>query len=528
MSRAPRPARDRGGRSPFTVGLLTLLVIAVGTYFGFTKANPLASPFELKAAFRSAGDVKPKSPVRIGGVNVGTVTKVERLPGDAPGALVTMEIDDQGLPIHKDAEVKVRPRIFLEGNFFVEVTPGSPSAPKLDDGDTIPVNQTAAPVQLGQVLEALQSDTREDLQVLLQEYGSALRGAGARGYRRSIRWWEPAYRDGAIVADATRGILERDLSRYVDGAGAVAQALDRDPRALKDLISNFATTAGAFQAEQGNLRTAVGLLDDTLSTGRRALTELDTALPPLRRLAADLRPAVRSSGPALDATLPFVQEARGLFRAAELGGLAGDLRRVVPDLVELNVGGVPLQEQARLLSSCQLQVIQPTANSRIEDRNFPATGKVFQEGVKWLPGIAGESRGFDANGQYVKTTAKGGANFAYSLGAGRFLLTSAPLSGVNPPAQKRESPLRPDVPCETQEAPDLRSIPDAPPPAIRVSRSGEAYAARLERAQGTALSWLRRQLRLEGLTSRLRVSERPLTREGLAKLRRAPMKEAGR
>ena len=34
------------------------------------------------------------------------------------------EIDDKGLPIHKDATAKIRPRIFLEGNFFVDLQPG--------------------------------------------------------------------------------------------------------------------------------------------------------------------------------------------------------------------------------------------------------------------------------------------------------------------------------------------------------------------------------------------------------------------
>ena len=50
---------------------------------------------------------------------------------------VTMAIDDEGLPIHKDATAKIRSRIFLEGNFFVDLKPGTPSAPNVDDGDTI-------------------------------------------------------------------------------------------------------------------------------------------------------------------------------------------------------------------------------------------------------------------------------------------------------------------------------------------------------------------------------------------------------
>ena len=103
--------------------------------------------------------------------------------------MVTMHIDDNGLPLHSDARLKIRPRIFLEGNYFVDLEPGSPSAKKLEDGDTVPVTQTAAPVGLGRVLEALQRDTREDLKTVLEEYGKALAKGGAKGYNRSTVYW---------------------------------------------------------------------------------------------------------------------------------------------------------------------------------------------------------------------------------------------------------------------------------------------------------------------------------------------------
>ena len=38
----------------------------------------------------------------------------------------TFTVDDEGLPIHKDATVTIRPRLFLEGNFFLDLRPGSP------------------------------------------------------------------------------------------------------------------------------------------------------------------------------------------------------------------------------------------------------------------------------------------------------------------------------------------------------------------------------------------------------------------
>ena len=87
-----------------------------------------------------------------------------------------MKLENDALPIHKDAEVKVRERIFLEGNLFMDIRPGSPSADTIHDGDTIPASQTSAPVQLDQVLGVLKTNTRKDLEDLLAGYGNALNG----------------------------------------------------------------------------------------------------------------------------------------------------------------------------------------------------------------------------------------------------------------------------------------------------------------------------------------------------------------
>ncbi|WP_205699106.1 MlaD family protein [Conexibacter sp. SYSU D00693] len=515
-----RRVRDRG-MSPFAAGLLTLVLAAVVGYFGYTKANPLANPFELRAAMRDAGGVKAGAPVRVAGVDVGKVASVEPAGDGSKGATVVLELQDKGLPVHRDATLKVRPRIFLEGNTFVDLRPGSPSAPHLSDGATLPVGQTAAPVSFGQVLDTLQRDTREDLRLLLQELGDAYSEGGADAANRAIRWWSPAFRGTAVVNEATLGERPRDLSGYVAGAGEVARALDRDPEALKGLVDDLATTADALADQESRLQRGIGLLDDTLITGRDALGELNGALPPLRRLVAELRPAARAARPALDAQLPLVRELRALTAPKELRGLVRELRPVVPDLAELNEGGVELQEQARLLGSCQNEVVLPTTSSTIQDPFVPAKGKVFQEAVKWLPGVAGESRSFDGNGQYIKTVAQT-LNYAYLLGNGRLFGTSVPLQGVNPPPQ-RMSPLRPDVPCETQEAPDLRTDPADPPTPIKVDHTSKAAVARAEVATKRTVDWLRNRLKLDGLDRRFRVSVKPLVERDLqGVLRRRP------
>ena len=85
------------------------------------------------------------------GVEVGKVSKVEHPEPGKPLAAITMRIEDGGRPLHRDATVKIRPRLFLEGNWFLDLEPGTPGAPEIPDGGEIPVTQTAGPVQLGQL-----------------------------------------------------------------------------------------------------------------------------------------------------------------------------------------------------------------------------------------------------------------------------------------------------------------------------------------------------------------------------------------
>jgi phospholipid/cholesterol/gamma-HCH transport system substrate-binding protein len=516
----------RRGASPFIVGFGTLAVILIACFFAFTKSNPFANPYEFKAAFRNVNQLKTKSQVRIAGVNVGTVKKVEALGEGQTGALVTMHINKEGLPLHRDAQIKIRPRIFLEGNYFVDVKPGSPSAPVLEKGETIPVNQTAAPVQLGDVFSALQDDTREDLRRTLQQFGRAIDSDGGDGYNRSIKYWRPAFKNSAIVNEAMLGEREHDLSGYLEGFSKVAAGLDRNPERLKSLITDFAATADALASEQQNLSAAIRQLPRTLRTGRRALGTLNEAFPPLRRFVADARPTVRSSRPALEAQLPFVRQMRRLVSRPELQGLTNDLRPLVPNLVELNRGGVALQHQQRDLSSCQNRVIIPWQEEKIPDPNFESAGAIYQEGSKQFVGLGAESRSFDANGQYVRSLANN-ANYAYALGDGRFFLTSSPLQGVNPPKKQDGPPAyRPEVPCETQEQPDLRSIPAAPPQGRKIDQNAPGAAERRAKAQADALDWMREEIKRTGWDSAVKLSDEPLTRSQIDLVRKTLGPEA--
>jgi virulence factor Mce-like protein len=432
--------------SPFRVGVLGLVLLGLFAYFGFTKANPFSHPYELHAVFNNVNNLGPRSPVRIAGVDVGKVTKIEAITGGHGAARVTMQIEDKGLPIHRDAELKIRPRIFLEGNFFVDIQPGSPSAPTLDDGGTIPVAQTAAPVQIGDVLTALQHDTREDLQTFLYEYSKALDKGGAEGFNEAIRWWEPAYRNSALVNDATLGEdPNADLQRVLKGQQRTFAALVEDEGALKGVVTDFNVTAGAFASQDQALSASIPALRDTLRTAQPALASLNSALPSLRAFAHDALPGVRSSDPTLKASLPFIQQARLLMSERELRGTARVLRQTIPDLVGFSNSSVPFLDQARQLSACANNVLIPFTHLEVPNPEEPGNTnqQVRFQMQRGFPGLSGESRLSDGNNQFFH---------AGALPPGDRVRPGAPPDGGSMPP-----PHRPDVPCERQELPNLHA-----------------------------------------------------------------------
>jgi virulence factor Mce-like protein len=433
--------------SPVKAGILALTTILIVAYFGFTKSNPFSNPYELHAMFRDVQSLKPRSPVRIAGVEVGKVTKVE--PKGRGAGDVTMQLKDDALPLHKDARAQIRSRIFLEGNFFVDIKPGSPSAGNLKDGDTIPVTQTASAVTLPEILDVLDSDTRTDLQTFLHEYGTvALQGGGAKAFNRAIPSFEPAYRYGALTNDALLGVdPNHDIPRLLRGQQRTFAALASNPDALKALVTDLNTTAGAIASEDTALAAAVPALRDTLREGYPALGALDAALPTLRVFSREAIPGVRSSVPALDAAIPWFTQARGLVQQSELKGLAADLRHAVPSLVKLNTRLVPFLKQLRALSSCTNHVLVPFAESRIPSIESGNSNQQVRAQInRSFVGLAGESRNFDANTPVFHIQ---GVN-PFKLATGK-IEPAAPANPNTPP------PHRPDVPCETQDPPNLQA-----------------------------------------------------------------------
>ena len=444
--------RGRSDRlSRFGAGLLAILIVGGGSLAGWFRLNPFADHYVLTAEFDQVSNLGKRSPVRIAGIEVGKVVSVEARAGG--GARVKMELSDEALPIHRDAELKIRPRIFFEGNFFIDLRPGTPSAPELAEGAPIPAAQTTAPVQIGDVLASLQADTRHDLQTLLRETATALDRDTAESLNRGARFAAPALRDLSLVADAALGKRpSEDLRRALDGTQRTVAALAEDEAALQGLVTNLGVVAGALAREDAALSASIPALRDTLRAARPALSAVNATLPPLRVLSVEARPGVEALVPAAQALLPLTREVRGLVGPDELRAVTRELRRGASPLTRLLRVSVPLFAQGRAASRCTERVLVPFIESDFPDPDFPAnTGTVNEKLQRSFIGLSGESRPVDANQSY----------FHASVVPPPLQVRPAPPSDPTVPP-----PHRPDVPCENQQPPNL----DAP--GANVSETG--------------------------------------------------------
>jgi phospholipid/cholesterol/gamma-HCH transport system substrate-binding protein len=508
------------------IGLILVALVAVGSYLAYTKKLPWSHGYEVRAVFTTAQNVVPNSPVRIAGVNVGKVTGVESCTNDNPAcggvdggdtttasasgkppqggasgvqaAIVTMEIDSNGQPIKEDATFKLRPRLFLEGNMFIDVNPGSPESPEAPSDHTFPVTQTSASVQLDQVLTTLQSGVRRNLQIFLKEFGNALvKYGGAQGFRTLYATSPGAYKYTSLVNQAYLGTQPHDLSKLVVNLDSAVQALDADQSGLQNLVTNLRVVTGSFAAQNKALSDAIARLPQLLQVGRPALAALDQSFPPLRAFAREVLPGVRSTPETLDAATPLLNQVRKLVSRPELRGLSQDLRHTIPKLTKLSHRTIPFLNQSRSLSSCFNQTIIPWSNSSVPDNNFPPPtvtdgagthpATVAEETGYGLVGIGGESRSGDANGQYIRVEAGGGVNTPLVPGPVQGS-TGKVIEGLKPESQtvpfvgfaesqilgsqpnlalghqdSVKTPFRPDAPCERQQPPNLQATNGSAP-----------------------------------------------------------------
>jgi ABC-type transporter Mla subunit MlaD len=470
--------RRRSRISNFTGGVLGTLAVAIVVLLVFGGLPLPSHPFVLRAMFTSQTQLHIPSPVRISGVDVGQVVSVTRVSSSSDAGEVAMDIDSNGLPIHSDATVEIRPRIFLEGNFYVDLHPGSPGAPVLRSGETLPAANTAGPVQIDRVLASLTTHARQSLQTLLQGIGSSLNAppspredatqdpivdglTGGQALNLALKYSTDAFRASAIVNEATLGTAPHDLSGVVRGTQQIFHGLEVSGSQLASFVTTFNDTMRALASRQQDLAATIAVLPAWLRNTESALGPLNASFPPTREFARAILPGLRQLDPTIGVALPWIAQATALFSKPELGNLLASLSPAVDNTASALGSTKSFISQADVLARCFSNDLIPTGNEVIQDPPVGTGLQLYQELFQGAVGLAGASQNFDGNGRYIRTLAGGGSIEDHSSSIpgegplyGNFVLQ--PL-GTRPAWPGKAPAVKSSVPCYRNAPPNLNS-----------------------------------------------------------------------
>lgn len=278
-------------------------------------------PFQFKAEFDNTQGVVAGQgqTIRVAGVRVGDVSKVELIDGHA---VVTFDVDRDYLPIYKDATILMRPLTGLRDMFF-SLDPGTRTAGDIAEGDTLELANTAPDVPLDQVLDALDNDNQAYLRTILIGAGKGLEGRG-RDLGRVLGSLGPINRD---LDRLNSRVAERDenLSSLVHNLSILTKSVGSQDQDIVRLVDASNSALAAIAQEDPDVRSATRLLPGALRQTKEALAsahdlgdQLGPAFNSLRPFARNL-PELNSSTTDLanavtpvirDQIRPFVRSAR--------------------------------------------------------------------------------------------------------------------------------------------------------------------------------------------------------------------------
>jgi virulence factor Mce-like protein len=315
------------------------LMIFVWTQFGGTIPFS-AQGYRFEIRFTNAANLVPGDDLRISGVDVGKVVAVK---DTGQYARATLQLQRQYAPISSDSHAILRLKTLL-GEVFVALSPGSPSAPKLRDGGTLPSSQVEPTQPLDKVLDTLNPRTQRNLDRLLSGFSTGLSGRGAD------------LNDALGNAEQTTGQLD-----------ALAGILDRDRGTVQGLIRDTGVVLRSVSARraalQGLVRGGERVLASTAVRNRDLTATVDALAPLIPRLQTTLNRvhgALSIADPTLRALIPAAPLlAPTLAQLTALGPPARALLREALPLIDAAHAALPLLTRVGNVLPGVLKIVVP-------------------------------------------------------------------------------------------------------------------------------------------------------------------------
>lgn len=259
-------------------GMATLLLALLLSNGNFGKR------YEYKAAFADVTGVTKGDDVRIAGVAVGNVRKIEIFDRDK--AIVTFGVDAD-TPLTENTNVQIRFRNLIGQRYFA-LTQGSDGAKStLKPGSTIPASRTQEALDLNVLFNGFkpifQALSPKDTNKLAYELIQTIQGEG--GNVKNLLASTSSLTNTLAGRDKLIGDVITNLSEVLDTVGSRDEQLTATIDTLQQFVTGLKNDREAILGSVDSISNLSVETADLLRQGRPALTE---DIKQLNRLTANL------------------------------------------------------------------------------------------------------------------------------------------------------------------------------------------------------------------------------------------------
>jgi virulence factor Mce-like protein len=289
---------------PLQRGVALAASVVLLAALGWTILRP-AGQYRVTAWFAETVGLYPGSDVRVLGIPIGSITDVVPL-GDRVRVEMTID-DDYDVPADADAVV-LAPS--LVSDRYVQFAPVYDGGPTMQDGDQVPLERTAIPVELDAVYGAL-----DELSAALGPSGANENGA-----------LSDLIDTGAANLGGNGEALNRTLTGFSQAVETLAENRD-DLFGSLDNLQTFTTALATIDAQVGQFNDNMAAVSELLASERE---DLQAAVALLSDALADVAGFVRDNTTLLttnvdrlaDVTLVLVQQRAKLAEVLDVAPAA--------------------------------------------------------------------------------------------------------------------------------------------------------------------------------------------------------------
>ena len=323
----------------FTLSCFGLLLFLWLSFGGSIPLKP--NGYRFQVAFPEATQLGVEADVRIAGVSVGKVRAKDVDPAHPNRTVATIEMQSRYAPVARDTRAILRQKSLL-GETFVELTPGHRrTAGAVPEGGFLADGQVADTVELDEILDALDPQTRASFRGWQQELSRAVAGRG-RDLNDALGNLPEFAEDGNDLLTLLDAQSE-SVRGLVRGTGEVFGALSKDEGQLHDLIVNAGDTFDATARQQEALAESLRIFPTFLDESKLTFQRLERFSRDTDPLVQDLRPAARDLTPTLRDLRALAPDLRTTF--TNLDPLIGASRTGMPALRDTLSNAKPLVGQ---------------------------------------------------------------------------------------------------------------------------------------------------------------------------------------